>query len=127
MASAKAEAVEKYVSSLLDAEAKALEKSEELKVNTSFDELKQGLVDDMNALIELRDQKNDDGDPVLDPKEMATVVGKITDIRAKLVDKFSVSEQVTEQRVVVNQKYNAICPYCHHELAVDPEGKKVDL
>lgn len=84
----------------------------------SFDEIKKGLIEDMNALIALRDSTNEDGSSPLDAKEMATVVGRIADIRAKLVDKFGTTEKSEEQRVVVVQKYNSVCPYCRHEISI---------
>jgi uncharacterized protein YyaL (SSP411 family) len=84
----------------------------------SFDDLKQGLVEDMNALLELRDSVDDEGRPVLDPKEMASVVRQIADIRVKLTEKFGTTEKSEEQRVVVLQKYDSICPYCGREIAL---------
>lgn len=81
----------------------------------SFDELKQGLIDDMNSLIALRDQVNEDGVPVLEPKEMATVVGRISDIRVKLTEKFGATQKEDNHRVVVISKYNKICPHCGRE------------
>lgn len=41
-----------------------------------------------------------------------------TDIRTKLNDKFGTTEKNEEQRVVVESKYNDICPYCRHEVRV---------
>lgn len=90
----------------------------------SFDDLKQGLIDDMRALEELRDARNDNG-PLLDPKEMAQVVARIADIRVKLTDKFGTTERVVEQRVVVNQKYNAICA-CGREIYLPPGAQIKD-
>ena len=84
----------------------------------SFDELKQGMYKDLKALEDLRDQKDDDGEAVLDPKEMASVVRQIADIRVKLTEKFGTTEKSEEQRVVVFQKYDSICPYCGREIAV---------
>ena len=86
----------------------------------SFDDLKDGLIADMRALEELREAKNEDGQPVLDPKEMAQVVARLADIRVKLTEKFNTTERVVEQRVVVEQKFDSVCPYCHHEIAVGP-------
>lgn len=120
-------ALQEMMTAILNQEKAKDAKLEEMRVATSFDELKQGLIDDMAALEELRDSRNEDGAPVLDAKEMAAVVGRIADIRSKLVDKFSVSEQVTEQRVVVEQKFNSICPFCHREIAIDPNAKLLDL
>ena len=87
----------------------------------SFDELKQGLIDDMHALEELRDSRNPEtGAPLLDAKEMAQVVARIADIRVKLTEKFGTTERIIEQRVVVNAKFNAICPHCGHEVSAPP-------
>ena len=40
------------------------------------------------------------------------------DLRVKLNDKFNVAEELQEQIVVVNTKYNAICPTCGHETYI---------
>lgn len=86
----------------------------------SFDELKSGLIDDLRALERLRDATDNEGNSPLDAKEMATVVARIADIRVKLTEKFNTTERVVEQRVVVEQKYTSVCPYCHHEIALPP-------
>lgn len=89
----------------------------------SFDDLKEGLIEDMRSLERLRDTLGDDGRPTLEPKEMATVVARIADIRVKLTEKFNTTERVVEQRVVVEQKYNAICA-CGREIYL-PEGARI--
>lgn len=89
----------------------------------SFDDLKEGLIADMRALEELRDLKDDEGRSALDAKELATVVARIADIRVKLTEKFNTTERVVEQRVVVNQKFNSVCSWCGHEIAIGPQNK----
>lgn len=42
----------------------------------------------------------------------------LSDISVKLNDKFSVSEEVKEQLIYVNVKYNSICEACGHELYI---------
>lgn len=42
----------------------------------------------------------------------------LKDIAVKLNDKFNVYESQVEQMVVVNKKYNAICPHCNHEMYI---------
>lgn len=86
----------------------------------SFDDLKEGLIADMRALEKLRDSADDEGNPTLEAKEMAQVVGRIADIRVKLTEKFNTTERVVEQRVVVEQKFSSICPYCNREIALPP-------
>lgn len=48
----------------------------------------------------------------------------LTDISTKLNDKFSVKDDTSEQIVVVNQKYDAICPNCGKEIARRPITKE---
>lgn len=59
--------------------------------------------------------------------EAAMAVGEIdkkdglkilADLSVKLNDKFSVNEEVKDQMVVVNTKYNTVCPYCRHETYI---------
>ena len=90
----------------------------------SFDDLKEGLIDDMRALEKLRDSVDNEGRPTLEAKEMAQVVGRIADIRVKLTEKFNTTERVVEQRVVVEQKFSSICPYCNREIAL-PSGPQI--
>lgn len=91
----------------------------------SYDEIKRGLEEDLQSLIELRDSKDEDGNPTLEPKEMATVVGRIADIRTRLVERFGTVNKEVEQRVVVLSKYSDICPHCGREIAVDPSHQKL--
>ena len=48
--------------------------------------------------------------------DMATALKLETDIRTKLNDKFDISDKKDEHRIVVNSKYNDICPYCRREI-----------
>lgn len=41
-----------------------------------------------------------------------------TDLRVKLNDKFNIIDDSQESLVVVNKKFNDICPYCSHEIAI---------
>lgn len=81
----------------------------------SFDELKKGLVEDMKSLEALRDMKTEDGEPALDAKEMATVVGRIADLRVKLTEKYGATQKEDNHRVIVVSKYTKVCPHCGRE------------
>jgi hypothetical protein len=48
----------------------------------------------------------------------------LTDISTKLNDKFSVKDDTAEQLVVVNYKYDAICPNCGKEVSRKPITKE---
>ena len=47
----------------------------------------------------------------------------LSDLSVKLNDKFSVQNEVKDQMVIVEHKYNDICPYCQHEVASKPMTK----
>ena len=48
----------------------------------------------------------------------------LSDLSVKLNDKFSVQAEVKDQIIQVHQKYDAICPYCQHEVASKPMTKE---
>jgi hypothetical protein len=48
----------------------------------------------------------------------------LSDLSVKLNDKFSVQAEVKDQMVIVEHKYNDICPYCQHEVASKPMTKE---
>lgn len=47
----------------------------------------------------------------------------LTDISVKLNDKFSVREESQDQIVIVNSKYDSVCPRCGSEVARRPISK----
>lgn len=47
------------------------------------------------------------------------------DLRIKLNDKFKVAADVRDSVVVVEQKYNSVCEYCGHEIAVPTEEELI--
>lgn len=47
------------------------------------------------------------------------------EIRTKLIDKFKVEDNQNEQRIIVYSKYDAICPYCHHEVKSKPAEEAI--
>ena len=53
-----------------------------------------------------------------DEKSKITAQKTVADLRIKLSEKFNVSESTKNQIVRVEQKYNAVCPYCKHEIAI---------
>ena len=70
-----------------------MEREDVAGANLTFDEIKAGLEEDLQSLISLRDAKDAEGLPMLEPKDMASVVGRIADIRTKLVEKFGSTEK----------------------------------
>lgn len=68
------------------------------------------------AMIELLEKTiQDEKDGLIDPeKSIATQ----TKLRIALNDKFQVKEEIKEQMVIVNTKYNAICEGCGRETYI---------
>lgn len=56
----------------------------------------------------------------IDEKKMSKKdgLGRISDIRTKLQGKFNIEQSNDQLHIVVNNKYNAICPYCNHEISI---------
>lgn len=82
---------------------------ESLETDITFEENKAALV---KLLQEV--------DEAIDKGEIAYKDGtkmKI-DIRSKLNDKFKVSDEGGQQYIIVEQKFNDICPYCSREISV---------
>ena len=68
-----------------------------------------------------RDTEKAMEDGIIETKDALKI---LTDISTKLNDKFQVSADVKDQIVVVEQKYDAICPFCNHEVASRPMSKE---
>lgn len=50
---------------------------------------------------------------------------RVSKLRIALNDKFKVSEKQDEHRIIVYAKYDAICPYCHHEVKSKPAEEAI--
>ena len=68
---------------------------------------------EMIKLIKQADDRYANGE--IDAKDHLKIV---TELRVKLNDKFQVKEEMKEQLVIVNQKYNAICDGCGRETYI---------
>ena len=81
----------------------------------TFEENKAELI----KLINETKQKERDGE--IDAKQSLDLQTKL---RITLNDKFKVQEDIKDNVVIVNQKYDDICPYCRHEIARRPITKE---
>ena len=84
----------------------------ESKVNyedITFEENKEQLIKNLAKIKEM----NENGE--LDAKDFIKLD---IEIRTKLNDKFAVSEKQDEQRIIVETKFNTICPHTHRECWV---------
>lgn len=93
-------------------DVKPIPKLDNQYVGMTFEELKKGMEDDLRALIKLRDNTQ------LDNQDMVQVTKQIADLRLKLSTKMGSTEQKQESKVVVLQRFNAVCPICNHEISV---------
>lgn len=85
----------------------AKKKSKSKYKDITFEENKDALI----SLLEDIKKGKKEGD-----LDTATALKLETDIRTKLNDKFDISDKKDEHRIIVNSKYNDICPYCRHEI-----------
>ena len=77
--------------------------------NMSAEENQDGmirLIDEIYQAIEDKKMSKKDG------------LGRISDIRTKLQGRFNIEQSNDQLHIVVNNKYNAVCPYCNHEISI---------
>lgn len=83
--------------------------------NISFDENLAGAESQIAEILELKKQLIDENGVCTDVKSMAILQKIEMDARAKLIDKFNIKEQITEQLVIVQPKFNHICEQTQKE------------
>lgn len=94
---------------------KRRKKSDGEDIDISFEENKAEII----KLIQETKDKEASGE--LDAKESLNMQTKL---RVALNDKFGAKEDVKDQVVIVNQKYDDICPNCFSEVARRPLSKQ---
>ena len=82
---------------------------ESLETDITFEENKAALV----KLLQEVDEAIDRGDILYKDGTKMKI-----DIRSKLNDKFKVSDEGGQQYIIVERKFNDICPYCSREISV---------
>ena len=68
---------------------------------------------EMEILLEKTQQAMDDG--LVDPKDALKIMA---DIRVKLNDKFKVESKQQARYIVVQKRYNIVCPHCSREIYI---------
>lgn len=99
---------------LKDEEASGSKGRKKKGSDISFDENKEEMI----RLIKEAQEALDRGE--IEAKDALKIQA---DLRVKLNDKFAVKDETQEQIVCVSQKFDAICPYCSHEVARRPISK----
>lgn len=99
----------KYLNRLLREEQKSIK--DNATNNITFDENRAGMEEDLRYI----EKFIKDNEKTLDPKEIATLIGRKSELRVKLNDKFGAAEQKDEQRIVVMTKFSGICEWTNRE------------
>lgn len=81
----------------------------------SFEDNRAGIENQIAEILELKNQLIDKDGKCTDVKTMATLQKTEMDARSRLNDKFGASEKSKQQYVLVQPKYDYICPYTRHE------------
>ena len=99
----------KYLNKLLRGEETHVK--ENTANNISFDENRAGIEEDLRYI----EKFVKDNEKTLEPKEIAALIGRKSELRVKLNDKFGAAEQKDEQRIVVMTKFSGICEWTNRE------------
>lgn len=104
--------IRKELKALEDAEVRVKsKKSKNTDDDITYSENKAGMIKELKHLEAIR--KNN----VLEPKEDIALSSKIADLRVKLSEKFSTKEANDEQRIIVQKKFDFVCPYMNRECS----------
>ena len=81
----------------------------------SFEDNRAGIEKQIDEILELKKQLIDAEGNCKDVKTMATLQKTEADLRSKLNDKFGASEKSKEQYIIVQKKFDMICPHTRRE------------
>lgn len=110
--------LKRYISSNFEdrvTSSKGVEKTESVD-DLTFGENKEQLIKNLETIKKMKEKGE------LDAKDFIKLD---IEIRTKLIDKFKVEDKQDEQRIIVYSKYDAICPYCHHEVKSKPAEEAI--
>lgn len=80
----------------------------------TFEENREGIEQQLREIVLLKKEAmSDEGGT--DLKTLALLQKTEADLRVKLNDKFGAAEKTAEQYIIVQPKFNRICPYTRHE------------
>lgn len=99
--------LKKYIQTNFENEKESEVENNESGNDLTFGENKEQLIKNLETIRKMKESGE------LDAKDFIKLD---IEIRTKLIDKFKVEDNQNEQRIIVYSKYDAICPYCHHEV-----------
>ena len=99
--------------------AKLIAKSKGKKTDNTdgsmtFEENREGIETQLREIVELKKEAMDSAEGA-DLKTLALLQKTEADLRVKLNDKFGAAEKTAEQYIIVQKKFDFVCPYTHHE------------
>lgn len=80
----------------------------------TFEENREGIETQLREIVELKKEAMNSVDGA-DLKTLALLQKTEADLRVKLNDKFGAAEKTAEQYIIVQKKFDFICPYTRHE------------
>ncbi len=94
-------------------------KSDDAEDDTmTFEENRAGIETQIAEILELKklcSKVDSNGEEIKDVKTLAMLHKTEADLRSKLNDKFGASEKSAEQYIIVQPKFNTICPHTRRE------------
>lgn len=100
----------------LIAQSKGKKASDKNDGSMTFEENREGIEQQLREIVEL---KKDAMNPIegegADLKTLALLQKTEADLRVKLNDKFGAAEKTAEQYIIVQKKFDFICPHTHRE------------
>ena len=99
--------------------AKLIAKSKGKKTDNTdgsmtFEENREGIETQLREIVELKKEAMDSTEGA-DLKTLALLQKTEADLRVKLNDKFGAAEKTAEQYIIVQKKFDFVCPYTHRE------------
>ena len=92
-------------------------KTDNIDGSMTFEENREGIETQLREIVELKKEAmNPMGDEQgADLKTLALLQKTEADLRVKLNDKFGAAEKTAEQYIIVQKKFDFVCPYTHRE------------
>ncbi len=89
-------------------------KTDNIDGSMTFEENREGIETQLREIVELKKEAMDSAEGA-DLKTLALLQKTEADLRVKLNDKFGAAEKTAEQYIIVQKKFDFVCPYTHHE------------
>lgn len=89
-------------------------KTDNIDGSMTFEENREGIETQLREIVELKKEAMDSAEGA-DLKTLALLQKTEADLRVKLNDKFGAAEKTAEQYIIVQKKFDFVCPHTHRE------------